>query len=112
MSISILRQFHLIYYSVTQKQLLCSFLCLISLSFSNTVLADIPTQLIAYHCLNCHTQQFKKPGSQESQSAQDLYQTLLAFKYDKRPVTIMDRISKGFTDQELKSVAQYITNLK
>jgi len=37
----------------------------------------------------------------------ELYGALLAFKTGQRQGTIMDRIAKGFTDEELKAIAEW-----
>lgn len=36
--------------------------------------------------------------------------TLLAFKHDQRPATIMNRIAKGYSDDELARIAAFIAD--
>jgi cytochrome subunit of sulfide dehydrogenase len=45
-------------------------------------------------------------------SAKQLESALLAFKSGKRNGTIMNRIAKGYTDNEIAAVAEYFANLE
>lgn len=74
--------------------------------------AEISGKIIAYGCQSCHGERFDRLQFSQTLSATELHQTLLAFKYDKKTATIMNRISKGYTDTELQSVANYITVLR
>ena len=38
-----------------------------------------------------------------------LYTALIEFKTDKRPYTIMGRIARGYSDEQLKALADYLS---
>jgi len=78
--------------------------------------AELPAQVIALNCLNCHS---SSPDATEGAipnlqrlSASELHQFLLDFKYDRKTATLMPRIAKGYSDTELAAVAQFLVNLK
>jgi cytochrome c553 len=77
--------------------------------FSPYSVADVQGKLIAYNCYSCHGKKLKNLNLSQPLNETELIQMLLAFKYDKKIVTIMNRISKGYTDSKIKSVAQYIS---
>jgi cytochrome subunit of sulfide dehydrogenase len=39
--------------------------------------------------------------------AADIASAMLAFRSGQRPATVMDRIAKGFTDEEIKAIADW-----
>lgn len=45
-------------------------------------------------------------------SAADLVTQMLAFKTGQRPSTVMDRIAKGFTDAEIRAIAEWYARQK
>ena len=82
----------------------------------SSVSADQVTgQLIAFACSGCHGTdgQFENPGfpKLKSRPSEELELALLDFKYDRKKSSIMGRISKGYTDAELRSVALYFSRL-
>lgn len=70
--------------------------------------ADSSTLLIAYNCFSCHGEKLVANELSLPHSTHHLHQTLLAFKYDRKPASIMNRITKGYTDSQLKAVAAYL----
>lgn len=38
-----------------------------------------------------------------------IYRALIDFKTDKRPYTIMGRIARGYSDEQLKALADYLS---
>ena len=80
--------------------------------FSPYSVAELQGRLIAYNCYSCHGENLKNLNSSQPFKENELTQTLFEFKYDKKIVTIMNRISKGYTDSEIKAVAQYISQSK
>jgi cytochrome c553 len=70
--------------------------------------ADIQGKIIAYNCYSCHGDQLTTLYPTQILSNTQLTKMLLAFKYDKKKSTIMNRITKGYSDRELKSVATYL----
>lgn len=83
---------------------------LLFLVFSHSI-ADVSGKMIAYTCNSCHGEKLKYLDTPRPLSAKALTQTLLAFKNNKKQATIMDRISKGFTDEELKAVASFLSEI-
>jgi cytochrome c553 len=72
--------------------------------------ADVNPQSIAFNCRNCHAQQASEtePANLEQLRAEEIRTTLLAYKYDTKPATLMPRIAKGYSDAELSAVADYL----
>ncbi len=94
------------------KCLLILYFCLVLLPVSAT---EVSGKAIAFACSGCHGTdgQLTKPGipKLKSQPTIKLEQSLLNFKYNKKPSSIMGRIARGYTDNELKAVAQYFSHL-
>ncbi|MCF6249702.1 MAG: hypothetical protein L3J75_00330 [Methylococcaceae bacterium] len=73
--------------------------------------ADVSGKMIAFACYSCHGEKLIKLNLPKPLSKKELTQTLLAFKNNKKSASIMDRITKGYTDEELESVATYLYGL-
>lgn len=75
--------------------------------FAASCRAEVSAQSIALNCQNCHG---NSSGivALHTVSADEIYQKLLAYKNNKLPATLMPRIAKGYTDTELKAVANYL----
>jgi cytochrome subunit of sulfide dehydrogenase len=72
-------------------------------------------QVLASGCSGCHTSSDtlttaipKIRGLPEGAIAE----ALRAFRAGKRPATVMDRIAKGFTDEEIAQLAAYFSRQK
>ncbi|MGR8931084.1 MAG: c-type cytochrome [Gammaproteobacteria bacterium] len=67
---------------------------------------------IALNCMTCHRQSSENaPGqipSLAGLSEHQIKQVLLDFKYDRKQATLMPRIAKGYSDQELSEVAAHL----
>jgi len=74
--------------------------------------ADISGKVITYACYSCHGEKLGNLNLKQPLSAQRLSDTLLKFKTNKIESTIMGRITKGYSNKELHSVAVYISELK
>ena len=90
---------------------------LVILLLSSPVFAnDISGKIIGFSCSTCHGRSDLLVKSDvprlKGQNAKKMEQALLDFKYDRKLSLIMDRISKGFSDSELKKVAWYFSQLK
>lgn len=87
------------------------YLPLLGLLWSLPVFAEFNPRLVALNCLSCHQD---RAGSGQSipvltgLSAQRIRQELLDFKYDRKAATLMPRLAKGFSDDELRLVADSI----
>ncbi len=70
-------------------------------------------QMISANCFTCHGTEghFSSPSfrSLASLTPEEIATELLAFKYGKRPATIMDRIAKGYSDEAIRATADYFT---
>lgn len=72
-------------------------------------------QTIAFACAGCHGVKDLGKGAVPVLKGQDaayLEKAMLEFKAGTKTGTIMPRIAKGFTDTELKAVAEYYGSLK
>lgn len=73
-------------------------------------------KVIAATCFGCHGPNGKttnKDGySIVGKPAAMIEKTLLQYKEDKLKGTIMNRIAKGYTEEEIKKVAEYLSTLK
>lgn len=45
----------------------------------------------------------------QGQSAAAIVDAMQAFRTGKRPATVMDRIAKGFTDEETRAIAAWVS---
>jgi sulfide dehydrogenase cytochrome subunit len=73
-------------------------------------------QLLTLSCAGCHGPGGHTRGATPSiygRSGASIAETLRAFREDKRPATVMNRIAKGYSDAEIDAVAREIsTNWK
>ena len=71
-----------------------------------------PGRLLASQCAQCHGTNGQGPGFEElaGKSANELYNDLREMKL--RPVEgIMDRQARGYTDQQLRLIAEYLSTM-
>ena len=64
----------------------------------------------ALSCSGCHpaSASVQTPAPRiVGRNADDIVTALLAFKSGKAPGTIMDRVAKGFTDDEIRAIASW-----
>ena len=80
-----------------------------ALSVSGAALAaDAPAG--AAGCSGCHANNPVPPLA--GRPAADISAAMVAFKAGQRPGTIMDRIAKGFSDEEIQAIAQWYAGQK
>lgn len=75
---------------------------------------QLPSAL-ALTCATCHGTDGKSPGSIPTiagRPAKDLKDALVGFKSGTRPATVMNRLAKGYTDQEIDALADYFSKRK
>lgn len=84
------------------------FTVVIGLLVAESCHADLDAQAIALNCRNCHSAESTQIPSLTNLSAERISRMLLDYKYDKIPATLMPRIAKGYSDEELKAVANYL----
>jgi len=71
--------------------------------------------MLSNSCSACHGTDGKSPGAIPSingKSARFINQALSEFRSGKRASTIMERHAKGYTDKEIKLIADYFASLK
>ncbi|MFN4098355.1 MAG: c-type cytochrome [Pararhodobacter sp.] len=77
--------------------------------------ADEPTPLIAQGCAGCHGQAGEGAGSVPDIAGYDreaFVQTWAEFREGERFATIMTRIARGYTDEEVAELADYFSSLR
>ena len=73
--------------------------------------------VLAGTCFNCHGTDGRSPGGMPSLAGRPesaLKAQLMAFKSDAPPVgtTVMNRLAKGYTDEELAALAKHFSQIK
>ncbi|SEH09114.1 c-type cytochrome [Candidatus Venteria ishoeyi] len=89
-----------------------SLLSIVESQAEDSLALNVP--IMAYNCFTCHGDRGISQGAAPSLHklpAKYIRQTLLEYRADRRPGTIMPRISKGFSPQELNALANYIAQL-
>jgi cytochrome subunit of sulfide dehydrogenase len=75
--------------------------------------ADVPAG--AASCSGCHASTTRVETAVpplNGRAAADITGAMIEFKSGKRAGTIMDRIAKGFTDEETRAIAQWYAQQK
>ena len=88
-----------------------------ALIFSTPVFAAGVSQgaMLSNSCSACHGTDGKSPGAIPSiygKSAHFINQALSEFRSGSRPSTVMRRHAKGYSDEEIKIIADYFASLK
>jgi sulfide dehydrogenase cytochrome subunit len=81
------------------------------LACSGAAHAQMGVELLASNCFSCHGPQGQSTGNipkLTSLSAANIADKFRAFKDDKTPSTIMSRIAKGYTDEQINAISAYI----
>lgn len=71
--------------------------------------------VMASTCFACHGTDGKSTGAIPSIygiPADSLIATMKAFREDLRAATVMNRHAKGYTDEEIVHIANYLSNVK
>ncbi|WP_455208836.1 c-type cytochrome [Kaarinaea lacus] len=89
--------------------------CLLLIPF--TTIAEPVTEgaILSITCNGCHGPDGKSTGAIPSiggKSADYIEKALLDFRDDKRPSTVMQRHAKGYSDAEIKLIAEYFATKK
>lgn len=85
----------------------------LSLPTGSALAADAPPG--ATSCTGCHpaTQSVATPVPPlRGREAAQIVAAMTEFRTGKRPATVMDRIAKGFTDDETKAIAAWLAAQK
>ena len=70
---------------------------------------------LVFTCYTCHGTDGESPGDMPSLkgvSAEEIKEKLLAFRQDQNDPTIMNRIAKGYSEDEINRIADYLAALK
>jgi cytochrome c553 len=83
------------------------------LSASSADAAPPVGQLLASQCAQCHGTNGNGPGFDElaGKSASDIYNDLREMKARTVIESIMDRQARGYTDAQLRLIADYLSTL-
>lgn len=76
---------------------------------------SVSPQLLSLSCVGCHGPGGHSPGAMPplyGRPAEAVQQMLMDFKNGRRPATIMDRIAKGFSDEEIATLAKEVARWK
>lgn len=85
---------------------LAAFMALVVMAAALPARAEAPVRLMAETCLACHSPELHSTiPSLAGRPAGDLLRLLLAFRDGSRAATIMDRIAKGYSREELGAIA-------
>lgn len=73
------------------------------------------TEALVFNCYTCHGTDGRSPGEipkLNELSAKKIEEKLLSFRLDQSQATIMNRIAKGYTKEEIKTIADYLASVK
>ena len=100
------------------KSFVLAVILLLSSSVANAAnISHILNQgaMLGNSCSACHGTDGKSPGAIPSiygKSSQFISQALSEFRSGVRPSTVMGRHAKGYSDKEIKLIADYFASLK
>lgn len=72
------------------------------------------TRALVFNCFTCHGTDGRSPGAMHSingKSDRFLREKLTAFRAGRGDPTIMDRIARGYSDEEIARIAGYLAEL-
>ncbi len=72
-------------------------------------------EALVFNCYTCHGTDGKSPGEipkLTGLSSKKIEEKLHLFRLDQSQATIMNRIAKGYTKEEIKAIADYLASLK
>lgn len=87
----------------------------LALIVADPALAQSSPQVLAASCANCHGYEGRSPGAIPSLAGQDaetITRQMQGFKSGDIEATVMDRIAKGYTDDEIAALVEYFTQLE
>lgn len=70
-------------------------------------LAADPVERLAAQCLGCHGMAGGVPAFAGTHAAEELAAMLRDFRANTRPATVMGRITRGYTDEEITMLAGF-----
>lgn len=89
--------------------------CLILIPFTSTAEPVTEGAILSITCNGCHGPDGKSTGAIPAiggKSAEYIEKAMLDFREGKRPSTVMQRHAKGYSDAEIKLIAEYFASKK
>jgi sulfide dehydrogenase cytochrome subunit len=71
--------------------------------------------MLSISCAGCHGTDGKSPGAIPGiygRSADFINTSLLEFRSGKRSSTVMGRLAKGYNEDEIRQIAEYLSSIK
>lgn len=100
---------------ITRTALSLALMILAAPAFAGDSFSKEQTALLAAACANCHGTDGKLAGvipAIANRPASALEAQLLGFKHDENSrATVMDRIAKGYSDDELRALAEHFATI-
>ena len=99
------------------KPIQARLLLMLALGAAPAMAADISPQAaanMASNCFSCHGPEGRSPGTMPSLhnlTAGNIVSLLKQFRSGERPSTVMGRHAKGYSDDEIIALANYISSL-
>lgn len=93
---------------ITLKNIAFTATALLLFVAGNSVAGDYRATMLANPCAGCHGTDGVSPGvipPLKGLPSKYIVSTMKAFKADKRKGTVMNRIAKGYTDEEIELIA-------
>ena len=84
-------------------------------AYADGAMPMAPANLLASNCFSCHGMEGRSSGITEDiygMPAEKFTKALAGFKSGEKESTVMQRISKGYSDDEIKAMAGYFAAIK
>lgn len=81
-----------------------------TLAMAGAEAADARSEMLANPCISCHGPDQKSAGSIPAlvgMKQEDIAAALKQFKSGERTGTVMNRIAKGYSDEDIEALARY-----
>ncbi len=92
------------------KQSTFTVLLMLLLSSASYAEIQLNATMLSLPCTGCHGSEGKSQRAIPSlnvMSREQIYRAMKSFKNDQRHATLMNRIAKGYSDSELRLIADY-----
>jgi len=96
------------------KKIALALACLCSFSFAVDY-DPVKGEMLSLSCASCHGTDGKSTTITPyiaGMGKTSMYKTLLDFKYERQPGTMMPKHVKGFSDDELEQVSYYFSKIE
>jgi len=89
--------------------------CAPSFATAQTAPSERQVRTWAASCAACHNTEGRSVGGMPmlaGRNADDLYRALIEFRTGKRPATVMHQHARGYTEDELRRIADWFAAVK